>query len=478
MAEKMVLGGKVRALRRRHGLTQAKMAERLQISPSYLNLIEHDKRPLTAPLLIKLVQAFDVDLADFSSDEDARLEGDLMEVFGDALFEEAMPTNLEVRELVSRSPTLARGVVELYRAYTSARQQAETLSGHVLGEGSAHLVRAQPTDEVTELVQRQDNYMPELEDAAEALWREARLEPGSLWSGLKRYLGEQGVAVRMSEQGAFGGAVRRYDPKTHTLYISEVLNPRSRVFQMAVQIGLLTQQEVLDRRAGDASLTTPESRTLMRMVLGGYFAGAVIMPYRRILEAAKATRYDIELLGHRFDASFEQICHRLSTLRKPGESGVPFHFIKLDPAGNVSKRFSASGFRFARFGGACPRWNVSRALLRPYQVRRQISVVPDGSLYFCVARTVTRRHGGHRAPETVNAVGLGCPIDRAPELIYADGFDFDNLEEVAEPIGTTCRLCARRDCDQRAFPSLEQPLTLNENVRGAGFYARVSEDDL
>ena len=446
------------------------MAERLQISASYLNLIEHDKRPLTAALLIKLARSFDVDLAAFSTDDDARLEADLMEVFGDALFEDHAVSNTEVRELVTRSPTVARAVLDLYRVFARTRERGHMLAerfvdGNALTEADARL----PSEEVTDLVQRKLNYFPELEAAAQELVERSGIDANNPMEGLARALEALGVQVRVVEEGAFGGAVRRYDPEKRVLYVSEVLAPRSRHFQLAVQIGLLTQRETMDQIGSDPRLTVEESRTLLRVVLAGYFAGAVLMPYERFLKAAQGTRYDIELLGHRFRTSFEQVCHRLSTLRRPGAEGVLFHFIKIDTAGNISKRFSGSGIRFARFGGACPRWNVSRAFMSPQSLRLQISRMPDGSDYFCVARVVRRRHGGYFATETVHGVGLGCALSDAKHLVYADGIDLDKVDAV--PIGVTCRLCERDDCDQRAFPSLRHPLRLDENFRGVGFYS-------
>ena len=466
------LGGKVRAVRRRLGLTQARMAEELGISASYLNLIEHDKRPLTAPLLIQLAQTFDVDLAELSSSDDSRLQADLMEVFGDQLFEAHGPTNAEVRELVQRSPVLARCVLDLYRAYATARESVESLASRV--DDLAGVGARLPSEEVTELVQRHSNWFPALEEAAHRLWADARLDPDDVWSGMVRYLEDEGVRVRVVEEGFANNAVRLYDPERRELFLSEVLAPRSRHFQLATQIGLLTQDHVLAPIATDPVLTTDASRTLARVVLAQYFAGAVLHALRSGSSRRRAPiRYDIELLGHRFRTSFEQVCHRLTTLHKPGASGVPFHLVKIDTAGNLSKRFSGSGIRFARFGGACPRWNVSNAFLSGDQVRIQISRMPDGETYFCVARTLRRRHGGFHAAETVHAIGLGCQLEHASELVYADGVDLNNVEDLIVPIGVTCRLCERRDCEQRAFPSLQQPLELDENSRGIGFYTTV-----
>jgi predicted transcriptional regulator len=208
--------------------------------------------------------------------------------------------------------------------------------------------------------------------------------------------------------------------------------------------------------------------------LAGYFAGAVLMPYTRFLEAARSERYDLELLGHRFRTSFEQVCHRLTTLRRPGAEGVPFHFVRIDLAGNISKRFSASGLRFARFSGACPRWNVFQAFMTPGLVRTQVSQMPDGAMYFWVARTLRKNATGHRAPYTMLAIGLGCDVRYARELVYADGVDLENRDAVV-PVGVTCRVCERLECEQRAFPAVQFSLKVDANVRGISAYAPVTK---
>ncbi|MBX2804198.1 MAG: DUF2083 domain-containing protein [Myxococcales bacterium] len=464
MVEATRLGGKVRALRRRHGLTQARMAERLQISPSYLNLIEHDKRPLTAAVLIRLMQVFDLDPSEFSADGDARMVQDLMEVFGDALFEDLAPSNHEIRELVSRLPTLGNAILRVYRAYAGVRDQHPPLPQ----DGRL------PSDEVTAFVQRHQNYFPSLESAAAAI--SDTFEPDREWEGMVRAMAAHGVKVQITQAGDFGGAVRHFDPQRRRLSLSEVLPPRSRAFHLAVQLGLVAASDQLDELSSDPGCTTEDSRRLLRVVLAGYFAGAVLMPYQRFLTTARQTGYDIELLGHRFRTSFEQVCHRLCSLYSPEASGIPFHFTKIDTAGNISKQFSVSGLRFARFGGACPRWNVAKAFLQPNVLRIQVSAMPDGERYFTIAKTMARRYGGFGAPETVYAVGVGCRLEHASELVYARGMDLAHVDDITVPIGTTCRLCERRDCDQRAFPSVHHPLRLDENVRGVGFYASTTRD--
>jgi hypothetical protein len=469
------LGAKIRALRRRDGITQAQLAERLGISASYLNLIEHDRRPLSAALLIKLSQALPLDLKSFSPDDDARLAADLLEVFGDALFEGHALAAGDVREMAATSPTVARAVLALYHAYRSARESADTLAARLSeGDELQALDRSRlPSEEVSDVIQRHGNYFPDLEEGAEMLWRSGLLA-GDLYEGMVRYLDDHhGVEVRIEKVGVMKDTARRYDPEKRVLTLSETLRRGSRNFQVAYQLGRLTQQSALDRAARDTLLTSEESRALVRVALANYFASAILMPYQPFLDAARSERYDIEVLGNRFRTSFEQVCHRLTSLRRPGAEGVPFHFVRIDVAGNISKRFSASGLRFARFSGACPRWNVFSAFVTPGMVRTQLSQMPDGTTYFWMARALRKGTGGYHAPHTMFAVGLGCEVKHARELVYADGVDLENREAVV-PVGVTCRLCERMDCEQRAFPALQHPLRIDENVRGVSFYAPVT----
>ncbi|WP_433931988.1 short-chain fatty acyl-CoA regulator family protein [Sorangium cellulosum] len=476
MADAPLLGAKVRALRRREHMTQVDLAERLGVSASYLNLIENNRRPLTAPLLIRIAQIFQLDLQNFASEEDVRLTADLHEVFGDPIFESHGLTNADLRELVATSPNVARAVLTLYRTYSTTRESLATLGERLAGDGFVAVDNSRlPSEEVSDLIQRRMNHFSELEEGAEALWREAELDGDDVYRGLVRYLhATRGIEVRIVRVADERQAMRRYDPDRRVLSISEVLPPRSRRFQLAHQLGLLTQSAAIDRILRDENLTTPESRALARVALANYFAAAILMPYQPFLEAARAERYDIELLAHRFGTSFEQVCHRLTTLRRPGAEGVPMHMVRIDIAGNISKRFSGSGIRFARFSGACPRWNVHAALMTPGMIRIQLSQMPDGAVYFCIARTVRSDRGGYHVPHTVQSIGMGCDVRYARELVYADGIDLDNIG-AAVPVGVTCRTCERLDCAQRALPALQHPLRLDENRRGVSFYASVDK---
>ncbi len=468
------LGGKVKALRRRDGISQVELATRLGISASYLNLIESNKRPLTAALLIKLAQTFKVDLSSFASADDGRLVADVAEVFGDPMFEQHGLTNVDVRELVTSSPAMARATLTLYRAYLATRDTNHALASR-LESPSAIESSTLPSEQVGDFIQRHMNHFPALEEGAEVIWREAKLDADDVYAGLVRYLAKRhGVSVRIVRVADERKAMRRYDPEKKVLSISEVLPPRSRRFQLAHQIGLLTQSASLDAILQADKELSREAHALARVALANYFAAAVLMPYEPFLEAARGERYDVELLAHRYGASFEQVCHRLTTLRRPGREGVPFHLIRIDMAGNISKRFSASGIQIARFSGACPRWNVHAAFLTPGMICVQMSRMPDDKVYFCLARTLRSDRGGYNVPHTVHAIGMGCEVRHARELVYSGGVDVENLD-AAVPVGVTCRLCEHLDCAQRAFPAILHPLRIEENVRGVSFYAPVEK---
>src|SRR5437016_7412015 len=341
------LGTKLRGLRRRKGLTQTDVASRLGISPSYLNLIEHDQRQLPANLLIKAAEILNVELAAFSDDSQNRLAADLQEVFGDPLFEEHSLTTSDLREL-AENPAAARAVIALYHTYRTTVESTRALSSTLydgrdfLCLNPAHL----PSEEVSDVIQHNSNYFPELETAANEVAERAAIDRSDSYRSLGRYLRERhDIEVRLMSVNRDRRAVRRFDPDTRTLSLSETLPPWGRQFQIAHQIGLIEAQRAIDSIVARSSdfLTTPDSTKLCRIALANYFAAALVMPYEEFLRIAEEVRYDIELLQHHYTASWEQVCHRLTTLRRPGQAGVPFHFVRVDIAGNISKRFSGTG---------------------------------------------------------------------------------------------------------------------------------------
>ncbi|WP_328703045.1 short-chain fatty acyl-CoA regulator family protein [Arenibaculum pallidiluteum] len=475
MERKAMLGHKVRRLRRERGLTQAQMAEMLGISPSYLNLIENNQRPLTVPLLLKLGNAFDVDLQAFAEDEETRLLASLKEVFADPLFGTSDLKRQDFRELASVNPALAQAVVTLYQAYRETREDMETLAERVADRDKLQIVQTQafPIEEAREFFHAQSNHFPEIEEAAETLWRALTVEHGDVFGALVDFLNrEVNVRVKVMPGEVMGQSLRRFDRHSRRILLSELLPGSGRTFQLAYQIALLQHRDLLDAVTASHTFSVEETRRLVRIGLANYFAGAVMMPYQRFLDAARAVRYDIEILESRFNASFEQVCHRLTTMQRPGAKGVPFFMVRVDKAGNVSKRFSATSLHFARFGGACPRWTVHDAFRTPGQMLTQLARMPDGTAYFSVARTVTKSSGGFRSPPQQFAIALGCEVQHAGQLVYADGIDLQNTE-AATPIGVNCRLCPRLDCSQRAFPPLNQRLLIDENLRGLSTYTFV-----
>jgi len=466
------VGGRLRRLRQERRLTQAQMAEELAISPSYLNLLESNQRPVTVRVLLRLAERFQVDVGSLAGDEDERLTSDLMEALSDPMFEGHDVKASDVRDLVASLPALSQAVLTLYQAY---RRGPPATTPEPDGEEGETTHAGIPSEEVSDYLQRQQNHFDDLEQAAEALWRDFALGTQSLFQDLVQVLAQNfAVDVEVLPAGQLNGLLREYNPMSRRLALSEMLPLPSRTFQLACQIGYLHCRKEIDRLASAGKFTSAESDALARSALANYFAAAVMMPYERFLGAARQTRYDITVLQHRFGVSFEQVCHRLTTLRRPGAEGIPFHLIRVDIAGNISKRFSSSGIHIARFGAACPRWNVYDAFATPGMMRVQVSRMPEGSAFFCVARTV--RPAGRligRGALTQSgrqlSVGLGCAIQHARDIVYADGLDLDD-PTIVTPIGVSCRVCPRTDCTDRALPALSQRLEIDENRRGPSAY--------
>jgi len=467
------IGGKLRRLRQEQRLSQAQMAGELGISPSYLNLIESNQRPVTVPVLLKLAERFQIDLSALGGESDERLQSDLMEALSDPVFEAADVKTSDVRELVAQLPAMGRAFVTLYQAFRQGGAGDVGLGGDPDAEG---LSAALPSEEVTDFIQRRRNHFPELEAAAEDLWLENGLALFTLQQDLVKVLNARfAVDVEIAPAEAMQGLLRQYNPLTRRLLLSELLPLSSRTFQLAHQIGFLGYRKEIEQAVSGGKSSSPEADALAASALANYFAGAVMAPYDRFFEAARTTRYDLDTLQRRFGLSFEQVCHRLTTLQRPGREGIPFHLIRVDIAGNISKRFSLSGIHIARFGAACPRWNVYDAFATPGMLRVQVSRMPDGAAFFCVARTVRPAgravvRGGLPQRAGTLAIGLGTALGHARDIVYADGLNLDD-PQIVTPIGVSCRTCPRSDCSDRAMPALAQKLVIDENKRGLSTYS-------
>lgn len=460
----VVAGSRLRHLREERGLSQAELARRLEISPSYLNQLERDRRPLTVPVLLRVTEAFGVDAAFFSTQDTSRLIAELRETLLDEAVGVQVPA-AEIAELASSQPSVARALIELRRRYRDTIAHTAALVG---GQGwptgeAAEALATMPHEQVRDFFYDRHNHIAPLDEAAEALADELELAPGETRVALIRRLQERHrVRVLPQTPDAPAGELRRYDPETRVLRLAAQLRHGQQSFQLATQLALLEHGALLDEVAQTGSFAGAETRALARIGLAHYYAGALLMPYRLFHAAAEQHRYDIERLGDRFGLGFEVICHRLSTLQRPRLRGVPFSFVRVDRAGNISKRQSATGFHFSRGGGSCPLWNVYEAFTTPGRILTQVAEMPDGRSYFWIARTVARKPTGYGMPTKTFAIGLGCELRHAHRLVYSRGLDLRDAT-LATPIGMGCKTCERIDCPQRAFPPVGRRLEVDED---------------
>lgn len=480
---KTYMGVRLKTLREQRGITQAALANALKLSPSYLNQIENNQRPLTVPVLLRLQASFGVDLQFFSEDEEARLISELREVMAELGGAEAASL-AEVQALAGQMPHIAKALVQLHERCRTAEDRLMLLAENIDGDrnplrGPAPL---QPYEEVREFFYERHNYMAVLDERAEQLSEQLHRQASSatsadagavvgadLITSLERHLlathGISTVTARRSlDVHAGGDLMRSFDPASRILSVSPDIEPGQRAFQLATQIARLDARDLIDAFARHDGFRSEEARALARIGFASYFAGALLLPYRRFLAEAEAVRYDIELLSQRFHVSFETVCHRLSTMQRPDARGIPFFFVRVDRAGNISKRQSATDFHFSRTGGTCPLWNVYEAFAQPERILTQLAQMPDGRTYLWVARSISRRRGGFGAPARTFAVALGCDVQYAHRLVYATGMDLSN-PAAATPIGAGCKVCDRENCTQRAFPAVGRDLQVDENVR-------------
>jgi XRE family transcriptional regulator, fatty acid utilization regulator len=454
---KLFQGGRIKRLRREKGLTLARMSEELGISTGYLNLIERNQRPISAQVLLRLAEVYNLDVKAFSAEDGGRLFAGLGEAFADPLFRERGVGQHELKELASSNPELAAAVIDLYRAYRDSGANATEMAERLAREEGADDVARFPAEEIREFLRAHNNHFPELEAAAEALHESGKLQREEMFASLRAHLQRaHGAAVAIVPVDVMPTTLRRFDRHRNRVLLSEMLTEAGRVFHLAIQVAVLEQSALLDRLTQDDRLAAGDTRRLCRITLANYFAAALMMPYERFLAAAESLRYG------------------LTTLQRPSGRGVPFFLIRVDNAGNVSKRFSATSFQFARLGGACPRWNVHDAFQRPGRILSQVIQMPDGATYFSIARTVTRPGAGAQVPDQLMAIGLGCEISHARRIVYADAYDLESQAAVT-PIGVNCRLCLREDCNQRAFPPMNRPLFVSEHRREISPYAFSSE---
>jgi len=451
---KLYAGAKLRDLRGRLGLTQKDFAGKLGISLPYLNQMENNNRPVSTTVVLALAQEFGFDVTELGQGDSERLVSDMREALADPIFGESPPL-ADLRLTASNAPALARAFLELHRAYRQTHERLASLD-EALGREDAQL-QPSPWEEVRDFFHYCDNYIDAVDRAAEHF---ANMLKGDLRGALVARLRERGVAVETAKTSS----LRAYDAERKLLTLSNLVPPETQNFQLLVQVALLRQNDLLEATLDLARFQSDAARAIAKLGLANYFAGAAMMPYGAFLDAAQETRHDLELLAARFGASIEQVAHRLSTLQRPGAKGIPFFFARVDQAGTITKRHSATRLQFARFGGACPLWNVHRAFETPGRFLRQLAETPDGVRYVLLARDVTKRGGHFGAPVRRYAMALGCEVKHAGALVYADGLDLAR-DGAFEPIGISCRICERTDCHQRSVPPLEKRLSIRPDRR-------------
>jgi len=441
---KLFIGHKLRRLRRDEGVTQAQMAHDLGISAAYLNLIEHNQRPITVNVLLRLGDAFGVNIQEFAVDDTDTQSSRLQEILADPLFSGLELTRQDLRDAVERVPMIAEALQLVYSRY----QQGGAPDGRPAGE--AALGRPAEVDELLDALEDRQNHFPVLENAAEALSDDAGLRQNALESGLSRYLAEaHGHVVRSMPARVMETTPYRHDFHGKRVLFNELTPVESRVFALGKIVADLQLRDEINEIIAAFKLREPASEAMMRATLTSYFAGALMMPYARFTEAALETRHDIDILQARFGTSFEQVAHRLTTLQRPGTRALPFFLLRMDAAGNVSKRFSAGGFSFSRYGGACPAWSIVNAPRHPGNLGVDKVQLPEGGEFLSLAKSIRKGLPTSGRAQRRLTVVLGCSFEHAEHVVYADSL----RDTEPSPVGTNCRLCPRARCEYRAFPA-------------------------
>ena len=460
--EKIFIGPKLRELRVVRGLTQAKLASTLGVSASYVNLIERNQRSASLKFLIGLSDAFGLNWRELTNTDAGVVLSDLRQLTKDPVFGDDLPDVEELRNALDGSPKLVRGIFNIYNAY---RQYGERLAeqNDTLNSGNSSLSMEQS---VHDFFRNHNNYFAPLEEASAPFGIGEFVDRQELYGKLRNHLHNKlGIEVRPVRDEVLGRSLRHFDPDGGIISLSDRLDHTNRVFQLAHMIALIEYPDLLTEQLPERLREQELSAARCRIELANYFAAAVMMPYEEFFSESAQARYDIDRLAALFSASYEQVCHRLTTLQRPGKRGIPFFFLRIDRAGNVSKRFNATPIQLARFGGACPRLDVHYCFRVPGRILTQFVEMPDHSRYLTVNRTVDRPSIRYSTEDKRLAVSLGCPVEYAQKTVYGEAATPEGQNSVM-PIGVNCRLCPRKQCDQRAHDPFVADLKIDENRRG------------
>ncbi|MBQ0819401.1 MULTISPECIES: helix-turn-helix domain-containing protein [Microvirga] len=465
MKRKIFAGRAIRELREVKGLTQSDLAKRIGVSPSYMSQIEANQRSLSGTVIVELARVLRVDVAAFSNDDGVRLAATLREVLGDPALGSLDITLQELKNASLHAPKLARALIDLHRLYRRAEEKYRSLDDALrASEGNAGSHQS-AFEEVRDFFHFIGNYVDSLDRSAEALAARIANSSGDALSRLAHYL-EANYGILVSRHFPADGRpfVSTLDRSRGTLLLNDTLPSPTLAFAVARHLATLSFSDEINVIVDAASFGGSDAGAVCVATLANYFAGALLMPYRQFAEEARRMRHDVERLAAQFGVSIEQVCHRLSTLQRPGNEGVPMYFLRVDRAGNITKRHSATRLQFARYGGACPIWNIHEAFETPERFLVQVAEMPDGDQYLSIAHAVTKGGGRFDSARLRYAIGFGCELAYADEFVYSDIIDTRKPSPVVK-IGVSCRLCDRADCHQRSMPPFDRRVTIDPDLR-------------
>ena len=464
------IGPKIKAFRRQLGLQANKLSEQLGISPSYLNLIESGKRKIDGDLLLKVCEELKIELTDLTNKSDLNLANNLSELLGDELFEDLDILGPEVQDLVNTNPKIARALIKLGDNYKQKGQEivskVENISGKIIDGRKTSF----PGEVVSDFLQENKNYFSKLEKFADDIFNRIQINNRATYMALCDFLKtEYGVKVKdvLPEDGKPFSKI--YYKSKKELHLSDYVALETKKLYAAAQIAQEGAMVSIENYLSEFKFPSEESKKLTKVALLNYCGAAILMPYKLFHQECMKQKYDLELLQNTFACTFEQIAHRVTCLQDPKLPGIPFHFLRVDVAGNISKRFSLSGIEIPRYGGACPRWNVYSAFSRPGVIQAAVSKMSNGEKYVCIARTVEKGVGRYGKKKSILSIGLGCQAKYAKDFVYTENLDL-NDKKTEIPIGVSCRTCDRLDCSQRAFPPLHKKFDVDINNRGVSVY--------
>ncbi len=464
------IGPKIKSFRRQLGLQANKLSEQLGISASYLNLIESGKRKIDGDLLLKVCEELKIELSDLTNKSDLNLVNDISELLDDKLFEDLDIVGPEVKDLVNTNPKIAKALIKLGDNFKQKDHEiinkVENLSGKIIDSRKT----AFPGEVISDFLQEKKNYFPKLEEFANSVFEKVQKNNRTRYVALCEFLKtEYSITVKdvIPDEGKPFSKI--FDKNKKELLLSDYNSLETKKLHAAAQIAQEGAMKEINDYLSEFKFPTEESKRLTQIALLNYCGAAILMPYKLFHSECKKLKYDLELLQNTFATSFEQVAHRVTSLQDPKLPGIPFHFLRVDVAGNISKRFSLSGIEIPRYGGACPRWNVYSAFSRPGVIQAAVSKMTNGEKYVCIARTVEKGVGRYGQKKSMLSIGLGCEAKYAKDFVYTENLSLsDKKTEI--PIGVSCRTCDRLDCSQRAFPPLHKKFDVDVNARGVSVY--------